>query len=318
MEHLYVVGNGFDIHHNIPSRYVDFKSWLENNDNSTYSKLNECLGVWPEDDIWWNDFETNLGDVSGVKEYTENVAFENRPNYASDDYRDRDLYDAEVEVENDLGGLIDCLKYGFQQWASQLPYGEDGTELKIERENSVFLTFNYSLTLENLYGITSKQIVHIHGVCDDWKSIEVGHGRSYQDIRNEFDDNASGVSFVDPEDIIEEDFSTTRAKDAAASAVCGIRKDVKGIIERHKVFFDSLQDVEYVHIYGFSFAETDLPYLDAVFASLNPDRLHIEVSWFSDRDRKRIEMYLDKMSLLDKLSLVRLKDLEVYSCPSLF
>ena len=318
MKHLYVIGNGFDIHHKIPSRYIKFKEWLEKNDKSTYSKLNEYLGVWPGDDIWWNDFETNLGDVSCVKEYAENVALENLPNYASDDYRDRNLYDAEVEVENDLGGLIDDLKYDFQQWASQLPYGEEGTGIKIEREDSVFLTFNYSLTLEKLYGIPSKQILHIHGVCNDWKSIVVGHGRSYQDVRDEFDGMNPGASSIDPEDMIEEDFSTTRAKDAAAFAICGIRKDVKGIIDRHKDFFESLKDVEYVHIYGFSFAETDLPYMDAIFEVVNRNRVHIEVSWFSDRDKERIESYFGKKGLRKKLCLVTLRDLAACYCPSLF
>lgn len=105
---------------------------------------------------------------------------------------------------------------------------------------------------------------------------------------------------------------------ATASAVCDIRKDVKGIIERHKSFFESLQDADYIHICGFSFAETDLPYLDAALAAVNLERLHIEVSWFSDRDRERIEAYFGKKGLLDKLHLVQLKDLEAYSCPSLF
>ena len=53
--------------------------------------------------------------------YAEGVASENQPDYASDGYRDSDLYVAEYEVERELGGLINDLKSDFQEWASQLP-----------------------------------------------------------------------------------------------------------------------------------------------------------------------------------------------------
>lgn len=53
---------------------------------------------------------TNLGKPFAVKLYTESIAFQNQPNYLSDDYRDRDLYVAESEVEYELGGLINDLK----------------------------------------------------------------------------------------------------------------------------------------------------------------------------------------------------------------
>lgn len=33
---LYILGNGFDIHHGINSKYSDYHEWLEKNDNGTY------------------------------------------------------------------------------------------------------------------------------------------------------------------------------------------------------------------------------------------------------------------------------------------
>ena len=35
MKNLYVIGNGFDIAHGLPSRYIDFKEWLQNNQEET-------------------------------------------------------------------------------------------------------------------------------------------------------------------------------------------------------------------------------------------------------------------------------------------
>ena len=40
----------------------------------------------------------------------------------------------------------------------------------------MFLNFNYTHTLERLYGIASERILHIHGqIGDKWDKIELGH-----------------------------------------------------------------------------------------------------------------------------------------------
>lgn len=122
LKHLYIIGNGFDIHHKISSRYAHFRQWLEENDIVTLYKIEEILKA--VDYKWWNEFEKNLGSPSAVRNYAEQVAFENQPNYASDDYRDRDLYVAEYEVERELGSLMNDLKSYFREWASQLPAGD--------------------------------------------------------------------------------------------------------------------------------------------------------------------------------------------------
>ena len=31
-KHLYILGNGFDKHHDIPSGYQDYRKWLEDNE----------------------------------------------------------------------------------------------------------------------------------------------------------------------------------------------------------------------------------------------------------------------------------------------
>ena len=140
MKHLYIIGNGFDIHHRVPSRYENFQEWLFENDEDTYYRVEEIIGY--DKPTWWNEFETNLGNPDGVKLYAEKVAFENQPDYGSDDYRDRDLYVAEYEVERDLGNLLTSLKSNFQQWASELPKGDGSFSIKLETKESIFMTFN--------------------------------------------------------------------------------------------------------------------------------------------------------------------------------
>lgn len=40
MKTLYLIGNGFDIHHSIPSRYSNYQNWLEENDMLNWLKAN--------------------------------------------------------------------------------------------------------------------------------------------------------------------------------------------------------------------------------------------------------------------------------------
>lgn len=243
--HLYIIGNGFDIHHKIPSSYDDFKEWLEENDIDTLYKVENILET--EEPKWWNEFETNLGKPFAVKLYAETVAFENQPDYGSDDYRDRDLYVAEYEVERKLGGLISDLKSDFQEWASELPAGDGGLAVKLETKDSVFMTFNYSLTLEKLYNIPADRVTHIHGNALDKESIVVGHGRDYDSYRDDLEDDLPEPSddlpaeeyerwFEDVANQYSDDYPTSQAKDAAAYAMKYIRKDVPGIIAKNRAF----------------------------------------------------------------------------------
>ena len=327
MKGLYVIGNGFDIHHGIPSRYTDFREWLEDNNQKLLSQMDSILGLCTEE--WWNEFEANLGEVSNVKEFSEEVAFENQPDYMSDDFRSGDLDNARYEVKDKLGNLIDELKDCFQKWASLLPPGDDGEIVLVNTEDSFFLTFNYSLTLEKLYGIPPEHILHIHGSSLDKDSIVVGHGRPYDEIRYELDD-----SLPDPPDDVPieeysdwfqkesaeaaDDYPTQAAKDEAADAIFSIHKDVEGIIERNSAFFNSLKDVERLHIYGLSFSDTDLPYLKAIFASIIPNRLTVEISWFSDKDKERIRRFMETVPKTKELRLMRLNEICRYTSPSLF
>ena len=327
MKDLYVIGNGFDIHHRIPSSYKNFRTWLEDNDPDMLSRMDEVLGLCTDE--WWNEFETNLGEVSAVRFFTENVASENEPDIMSEDFRSGELDNARYEIEDRLGGLIADLKAEFQLWASQLPPGDDGEVVLVNSKEAFFLTFNYSLTLEKLYGIRPERILHIHGSALDKDSIVVGHGRSYSVIRDELDDPLPEPPDDVPAEEYEkwfqevaaanaDDYSTQQAKDAAASAVYSIHKDVAGIIAHNTAFLQSLKDVERIHIYGLSFADTDLPYLDAIFGSVNLSNVDVEISWFSDKDKNRIEDFLSTVPQPKSVNLMRLSDIRRYYPGSLF
>ena len=57
---LYIIGNGFDLHHGVKSSYNHFKKWLEKNDQDL---LLEMEVLWNNNFQLWSDFERALGDI---------------------------------------------------------------------------------------------------------------------------------------------------------------------------------------------------------------------------------------------------------------
>ena len=53
---LYIVGNGFDIHHGVKSRYSDFKDYVQANGSDLYDTLEKYFNT----DELWSDFEETL------------------------------------------------------------------------------------------------------------------------------------------------------------------------------------------------------------------------------------------------------------------
>ncbi|MCB8999333.1 MAG: hypothetical protein H6540_04595 [Bacteroidales bacterium] len=46
---LYIIGNGFDIHHGIKSKYSDFKDYVEKNDKVLFDSLEKYFN---QDELW--------------------------------------------------------------------------------------------------------------------------------------------------------------------------------------------------------------------------------------------------------------------------
>ncbi|MDG3535014.1 AbiH family protein, partial [Klebsiella pneumoniae] len=56
---LYIIGNGFDIRHGLPTRYKHFKSYVAKNDKELYDAIEEYIPAGDE----WNELESALGKV---------------------------------------------------------------------------------------------------------------------------------------------------------------------------------------------------------------------------------------------------------------
>ena len=189
MSKLFIIGNGFDIDHKLPTKYIHFKEYLENkypnldtvnfqpsfsNDETDIARIVYYL-INEINDIEWNEFETNLSCMPLGKLIMELEMFD----YSSEDNPKYQI-DADVSIFDDIANNIGRLEFYFSSWVKTININtsvkEDFISL-LNTGNNKFLTFNYTLTLEDLYQIDKKNICHIHGsIKDNYANIIFGHG----------------------------------------------------------------------------------------------------------------------------------------------
>ena len=304
--HLYIIGNGFDIHHNIPSKYNDarggdcFRKWLNENDCDTLCDIDDTFGYTTDE--WWKNFEENLASVETLRIAYEE-AFEHYPNFGSDDFRDRDYDEASIAVKIRLDNVFANISNALMRWINILPNGNEEKKIRLITENSIFISFNYTHTLEKLYGINPDKILHIHGDYST-NTLIFGHGLHYSELRKEMEKY---------ERVEHGDHVYQTSKDAAIYCVAFRRKQVDKIIEKNKKWFSHLHDITHIHILGHSLAAVDLPYFHKILESCNKNTIYIEISCFDNTAKEAALRFLNSIQIDSaRYRLIDLRGLQVH------
>lgn len=317
MKQLYVIGNGFDIHHDIPSRYSDYREWLEENDAELIDNLRNYYDV--DDKDWWNQFELELGHPD-MSDYIDNTALENEPDYGSDDFRDRDYHAGQIAAEDEIGSLVADIKETFTDWGGSLPAPNSDKKIKLDKDDAFFINFNYTDTLQTLYNVKAVDILFIHGNVGYGTELILGHNRPYDEIDADYvPDTPTPPDDLSDEEMAEwydemadagEDYIHQSVRGEVVSQIHRLRKNTESIIKVNKNTFDSLKDVETIHIYGLSFSPVDVPYLNEIVSKVNTTTTKWEVSFYSEEDKEKAESYFNQKGIKDNLvSYVKLNDM---------
>ncbi|MDE5988699.1 MAG: bacteriophage abortive infection AbiH family protein [Duncaniella sp.] len=299
---LYIIGNGFDRHHNINSSYEHFAYWLKKHDRQVFETYRRVCDY----DALWCDFERSMAFVS--RSYFLDLAMPFLPSLKGREAEN--LTTAEIFLSGDWGAdfaieLVGRLKKRFSQWISSIKTPDDYQTRKIHIEQKArFLTFNYTDFLESQYGIESRRINYIHGKRGSKsKGLIVGHGENGDDI---FDQWYTRISKYRP--IVKKGkkiYIPTPYLKLYREPTCYIpeyqylterietyydesRKPVNTIIEAEADYFKSLNDISEIIVLGFSFSTVDLPYINTLITSnKNPQTLSWSISKYNDNDEIR-------------------------------
>lgn len=295
MSKLYIIGNGFDLAHGIPSRFSDFKHYCSIYMPEMYEKLNR---YYDDGDKIWSDFENELPNLNqdalfgwatiNNKEWNQNLKG----------------YYAFIDEIRDEVDYVEGLKTYFTEWINSISLNDVRPQYELSQEDSWFLTFNYTLTLERIYHIPTRRILHIHGKVEgDFPQLVLGHNMPDKEVDHVFSS----------ENGIEEE-----ACKEVANLVKGWHKNTVGIIAANENFWERVADVTDIYVLGHSMADVDLPYFRQIQQNVSADTSwHISV--FNEKDRTNKQHAVDSLQLnLDYVYYMHMEDLKLHREGDLF
>lgn len=246
---LYIIGNGFDLHHGISSKYTDFQQWLLSNGYSSFEEQLEFIFQRTRDIDLWSDFERALGAYDCDSLYHE-FADMIEMDY---DHAMRCAAQKEDATISIIGDTLEDICPIFAKWVETIDIKGIEKKLNLHTESS-YITFNYTKTLENIYGVPKNNILHIHGCASNDEDIIVGHG-----------------NIVAPNSVYDEGdwLFEENGKEQIVEAMNKLAKDVKAIMNKHMDFFKSLSNIQHVIVYGHSLSDIDRPYFELVKSSIS-------------------------------------------------
>ena len=288
---LFIIGNGFDLAHDLPTSYKDFKNWFikytrflrstylseevpglaERNVGAVRDIVGEAEELyWLVDylaidagDVRWADFEAYLGKLKF--------------------YKLLDKWGHTIENMKKIHDTVKDLEGFFFNWVNK------GIDISLARPKKIIidllnsgenliLSFNYTETLESVYGINNDEICHIHGLRetdeDELKKLYMtNYGKDHCQMiigYNEKDYNQEAIDALYPE---------SKINQIAVSILSTYIKDVNGHMYSNRNFFEKIKNSNITDVYsiGFSYSDVDMPYIERICEDLNDKCLwHIE------------------------------------------
>ncbi len=271
---LYIIGNGFDLAHGLPTKYEDFHKWLQLKGENTFINRFESLYTDIKDNYGlWCDLERALGSVS----LNNAIEFDRNYQDCSDVIKgENSSHDAYICGDN-LKNTVDLLPGLLKEWVESISLHNTNCSYHLI-EDAYFFSFNYTKTLENVYKI--ENVFHVHEKTFGSRPLVVGYGNA----------------LFDEEDYTTEDESIDIR--LIKNLLAHNRKPVDAILEESEMknLLTSYTGISEVFVIGCSCSQVDKPYFVAIANAIRTD-----ASWhFLLHDKKKInEIRLFADSVLD-------------------
>lgn len=320
---LFIIGNGFDLRHGLPTSYSDFRKWLCNNYGINKKKICgvpcyrtnyrhlECFSesefanyFLPLIDMACADVDEEEITYNGdIPEYRDWSSFEEALGYLDwtsilseaeliyDKDGDLDPFNAGNNIEdlsNEVYDSCHILNELFKKWIDSI----EGMVNECSKEklfatldnNNFYLNFNYTSTLETKYGI--KNVKHIHGYINSFDELIIGHGN------NEFDKS-----------YFEKNYLAMNAEKPIENTFNHFRKKSQEIINTNKDFFDSLSVVNEIYVFGCSLNEIDKPYFIEIFKNIKQGSI-VYLHTYDDKKYKEKEEYISHIGKAKNIRII--------------
>lgn len=290
MPKVYVIGNGFDLHHGMQTSYTSFCSYIWQHHEGLALEMEEYFDFKTNSNYLWCDFENDLGTYNYESFFNQH----NDLDPMEEEFRPSHIYVLEDEIREDIGDLIENIRSAFSDWVDSIEcptLKSYQPKLLLLDKSSRYINFNYTGTLEDLYKIPAEQILYIHNKSgDDSEGVIFGHAcvvdKKPKLSEIDEDDNCNRTPFTDSED-------------AARAAFFAFQKDTSSVIIDHSTFFNTLIGIDQVVVLGHSLGEVDWPYFHKIFEA--SPRAYWTFTYYGDAERiKMLEKIKAMLNLPEK------------------
>lgn len=257
---LYIIGNGFDLHHGLKTAYSDFRDDFVKKSFRLWNLLNDVYGDIITKDMWWSNFEEMLGCI----DYLNLIKSRNGEALGF------------MKVRNLLNGSLPPL---FGKWIKDMNCLVQIDNSLCINPNALFFSFNYTLLLEQSYHVKDENIWHIHNSIKNVDNIVVGHD---SDERKLFADYLKYKEGKEP-------FRMDVAENIRKEAIKGAKNVTNRIFLHKEDFFRLYSNIKHYISMGFSFNDIDLPYINMIVkVNSNIDKADWTLYCYKDGEYERM------------------------------
>lgn len=281
---LYILGNGFDLMHGIPSSYSDFARFCKQKKETLYFLINEEFPKLCKDpDILWSNFEEALG----TPDYDFMLKEAKRNDIGK-------IENMEKPLGVDYYELRDMMAKWIESLSKSIEVTKVSKQVYFDKENTFFLTFNYTNTLEEIYGIPSERCCHIHERYDKTRPVDfVGYNWGHSKCDNEINTKLKSLR-LDATDVIPHEIKE-------AVMYFGKRYD-DGNRKLESCVESIPKQVSDIIVMGHSMAEVGYPYFKRICETYPSAQWHI--FYFNQNDLNRKRKVVVDMEIVDRVELL--------------
>jgi hypothetical protein len=248
MKTLYIIGNGFDLHHDLQTNYCSFHKYIIKNHQDLSDAFDEFFQLRTDKYYYWTNFEEDLGTFDWQIFYDENCHLD----IFNENFKPSETYSCEDDLDEVGNRLESEMRGAFVSWLESIDLVSTKQIFPFEPD-SFYITFNYTFLLENTYHIQQEKILHIHGDIEmDLEDIKLGHNQTMEE-ESERDKNGDSNRTI-----------LSDSKSAAKYIFESFHKPVEHIIATNKNLFKNFSAVEKIVVLGHSLNQIDIPYFEEI------------------------------------------------------
>ena len=256
---LYIIGNGFDLYHHLPSTYYDFRDFVKEKDPFVFGIIEKYFDYTG---AFWHAFDENLSELDEFQLIRDILR-----SLGGDGWDEDALESYDPIFEYYTIGVFCQLKNYMIDWVRNLNLLPLSRKYPGIYPDSLFISFNYTNTLERHFHIDPNHINYIHGnaqkeACD----LIVGHDMDNSNMDYDVDDNQEGQGRL-----------------VVRSFLKYSRKPVEKIVKDNQSFWEKLASVTEVIIIGHSLSFVDIPYFETIATYVSKKCLW-KVSYYNEVD----------------------------------